>query len=350
MGLPPLIILPPFGLALVVGYFTFNVLLPNALEGIIVRLEAQYGPKIVQLDPETNERAPRRENDMSSWLVMHERVGRIEGWRGILKGLWPAFIAMVLDHAVRSLVVWLYGGRKTWAPFILKNILGKLAAAPFRIITYQAITTPEVLSVFDLKRAIDVFLSPDERRRPWLIYFTPGILPLVLFQAVYTFPLPYIGRYMLTFSETPFFYTVSPRALIRFGYSLMYTAIHTPVHVMFVRLAIQRNRIHTPPPASEEKDAVQHEKLAEPSNAKVQVLEYLRTQQRPYAGLWDCAKSIVAEEGFWTFYRTWWWSLTVSWRNTSYTTLCFVIHWAMTRRPRRSSSTTEPPSRSAADQ
>lgn len=44
------------------------------------------------------------------------------------------------------------------------------------VITYRSIITPYRLPAFNPALALRVLLTPTERRRPWIIYLTPGLL------------------------------------------------------------------------------------------------------------------------------------------------------------------------------
>ncbi|KAF9222285.1 hypothetical protein BS17DRAFT_708970 [Gyrodon lividus] len=68
----------------VVLVITFIAVVP--LGGNIVRVRAQYTPKVVQLDPENSTDAPGRSVMKSYWGMMR-RIYRLEGWRGLLKGI-----------------------------------------------------------------------------------------------------------------------------------------------------------------------------------------------------------------------------------------------------------------------
>ncbi|KAH7883416.1 hypothetical protein F5I97DRAFT_1905034 [Phlebopus sp. FC_14] len=303
---------------LVVGSFVLTVVVSCPLEGIIVRLRAQYNPKTIELDPETDEQASTTRTNAvpMSWWGMFKRVWRIEGWHGLFKGIGPTLIWLFLALLLGSYVFLTKKNKNVRVAFIWRECATALVGAPFRVITYRAITTPEKLSTFDVGRAIHVLFSHSERRRPWLIYLTPGILPILFFnEAHILFVLPSLGWLASQVSLRPLFYSVSPRDLVHFGIALISTAVITPLQVMMVRLAIQRN--HTPIPTPEN-DTVHIEEIAEFSSGEDQVLE-LRTEEQPYTGLWDCAKCIITEEGFWALYRAWWWTLIECWGSPSYT-------------------------------
>jgi hypothetical protein len=56
---------------------------------------------------------------------------------------------------------------------------------PALVITYRAIITPYRLPAFNPILGLRVLLTPTERRRPWIIYFTPGLLPAQILHIAY---------------------------------------------------------------------------------------------------------------------------------------------------------------------
>ncbi|KAF9235983.1 hypothetical protein BU15DRAFT_50653, partial [Melanogaster broomeanus] len=179
----------------------------------------------------------------------------------------------------------------------------------------RTITVPELLPFFDVQRAIRVLLSPAERRRPWLLYLTPGVLPIVLLQlACDRLSLP-LARAVSRFvaGHGGFAPGVSTRTLIELGCVLLQTAVSTPLEVIAVRLATQRNR----PAISFGGEGVDmgtgEETAKEVLTAEERVIK-LRTDQplAPYTGVWDCARCIVNEEGLGALYRAWWCTLVLS--------------------------------------
>jgi hypothetical protein len=51
-----------------------------------------------------------------------------------------------------------------------------LISLPAIVITYRSIITPYRLPTFNPLVALRVLLTPAERARPWILYFTPGLL------------------------------------------------------------------------------------------------------------------------------------------------------------------------------
>jgi len=155
--------------------------------------------------------------------------------------------------------------------------------------------------------SLRVLLTPTERRKPWILYLTPGLL---LTQAVHityvVVCLRPVGRWILPHPEGSAIPEFSVwRLALYFVIVLLSTGILTPLEVIATRLAIQRN--HASPEFNsvsqeEEGDA---EEVAEYAGAEEDVIG-LRSEKDPYMGMVDCAKRIVDEEGWRTLYRAWW--------------------------------------------
>ncbi|EKM54401.1 uncharacterized protein PHACADRAFT_258223 [Phanerochaete carnosa HHB-10118-sp] len=287
--------------------------------GALVRLRTNYNPKSIQLDAEGNVE-PHTGPIVTSFFGMLKRVKRIEGWGGLYKGTMPAlletvaltlFVIVALDTgAIR------YGAR---APNT--GILGSLAYAtvalilnlPAVVVTFRSITTPYRLPWFNPVYSLRVLLTPTERRKPWIIYFTPGLLAAQFLHLAYK--IIFIGslRRLLLPSlpsrEDNWIGNISFWKLgIMLAVGLVSTVILCPLEVIASKLAIQRN--HAAPEYNSvaqevEDDALNNEEYAEYTGAEEDVIG-LRHEKDPYLGLIDCAKKVVNEEGWQALYRAWW--------------------------------------------
>jgi len=161
--------------------------------------------------------------------------------------------------------------------------------------------------------SLRVLLTPTERRCPWILYLTPGLLLTEILHIGYIvlvlrtlrhFTLPVSGK-----SGFPTKEDFPPvRVAIYFVVCLFSTAILAPLEVISTRLAIQRN--HAAPEFNsvvQEAD-VEGEEFAEYAGAEEDVIG-LRSEGDPYLGMIDCAKRIIAEEGYRALYRAWWLTL-----------------------------------------
>ena len=181
----------------------------------------------------------------------------------LVETLFPtAFVVVALDPDSMH-----YGGR---APNT--GILGSLAYAtvalilriPAIVLTYRsvtaivifcdltltwicsAITTPYRLPYFRPLYSLRILLTPTERRRPWIIYLTPGLFAAQFLHIAYKVVflgmlrrllLPGLGE-----TENP---TISDANPIKLGVlvfiSVLSTAVLCPLEVVATKLAIQRN-------------------------------------------------------------------------------------------------------------
>jgi hypothetical protein len=75
--------------------------------------------------------------------------------------------AVALQEAVSDL--------STKGTFIY-SVFYALISLPAVVITYRSVITPYRLPAFHPALALRILLTPTERRRPWVIYLTPGLL------------------------------------------------------------------------------------------------------------------------------------------------------------------------------
>jgi len=279
------------------------------LTGVLIRYRANYNPKGLQLDAEGGAQ-PYTGPVIRSYFTMLGRVYRIEGVQGFYKGTMPTtlsviamtiFILLVLDPVKPRLTGFRAPDVGVWGT-LGYSIFTMLLSLPTVIITYRAITTPYKLSYFNAMQALRVLLTPTERRRPWILYLTPGLLAAqVLHISIVVLGLGPLRQYFdISFKEPATFLSVATYAVI----VALSSIILTPLEVIVTRLAIQRNH------ASAEYNSVSQEVEGDGEN----VPEYggeedvmgLRSEGDPYLGLVDCAKRMIDEEGWSSLYRAWW--------------------------------------------
>ncbi|KAK7057138.1 hypothetical protein R3P38DRAFT_3544426 [Favolaschia claudopus] len=291
-----------------------SLLVVVPLSGVLVRFRANYTPRGLALD---NEGGPVVHTGpvVTSYFGMFRRVWQIEGLQGLYKGLMPTFLtALTVSLAILSFMDTPSHRHVSYrAPSagllgtFLYSILMMLISLPSAILTCNAVTTPHKLPYFGLMKSLRVLLTPTERRRPWVIYLTPGLLASQCLHVAYvTLILAPLHRLLVPMSESGMFPELSPVKLsIYLAVVIVSAAILTPLEVVSTRLAIQRNQ------ASPEYNSVSQEvegdaeEVAEYAGAEEDVIG-LRTEAEPYTGLIDCAKTIVNEEGFRALYRAWW--------------------------------------------
>ncbi|KAJ3762427.1 hypothetical protein EV360DRAFT_79331 [Lentinula raphanica] len=68
-----------------------------------------------------------------------------------------------------------YHAPKTSLHGVFHAINIKLVSLPISIVTYRSITTPYKLPYLNAAKALCALSTPTERRRPWVLYLTPGL-------------------------------------------------------------------------------------------------------------------------------------------------------------------------------
>ncbi|KAE9411429.1 mitochondrial carrier [Gymnopus androsaceus JB14] len=291
---------------------TFAIIVP--LTGVLVRFRANYNPKRVALDHEGNA-TPHTGPVIRSYFGMMKRVYQIEGWAGLYKGLMPTLISTVFVTTIIILFMDIPSpsAGKYRAPntsllgTLFYSIMMMLISLPVSIITYRSITTPLKLSYFNAVKSLRAILTPTERRKPWILYLTPGLLAAeCLHICIVVLGLGPIRRLLLPKPEAGSYQDISSVKLAIYVAVVVFTTgILTPLEVISIRLAIQRNH------ASAEYNSVSQEvdgdaeDVAEFSGNEEDVIG-LRNESDPYLGLVDCAKRIIDEEGIFSLYRAWW--------------------------------------------
>ncbi|KAH8080260.1 mitochondrial carrier [Cristinia sonorae] len=301
-----------------------SLLVTIPLTGALVRLRANYNPKGLQLDDEGNVE-PHTGPVVTTFFGMLKRVKRIEGWAGLYKGLMPSLLetGVLTIFAVIALNADPRAHSRIAPPD--SGILGTLAysafsivlAMPMIIISYRAITTPYKLPYFRPMYSLRILLTPTERRRPWILYLTPGLfLAQFLHSAYSVIILRTLRRFLVPTIEdgdtTKF--DIHPITFsIYVVVAVLSTTILCPLEVIITKLAIQRNHAAAEYNSVEqevEPDAVSSEEYVEYSGAEEDVIG-LRHEKDPYLGLVDCARRVSQEEGWQALYRVWWFSMLV---------------------------------------
>ncbi|KAG9316573.1 mitochondrial carrier [Chiua virens] len=302
---------------LLLGSLAISLAILVPLTGALVRFRAHYNPKGLQLDPEGDVQ-PHTGPVITSFFAMLVRVYKIEGWPGLYKGLMPTLLStsivtvfLLLFLSDSNLVHGKYSTPSTGVLGMLAySLFAMLISLPQTIITDRAITTPHKLPYFNAIHSLRILLTPTERRRPWILYLTPGLLAaqvshiayVVLFlRTVRQLLLPELAQPGFPYREN-----VSVVMLaIFFVLALTSTIVLSPLEVISIRLAIQRN--HAAPEfnsVSQEEDG-DTEQAVEYSGVNEDVIG-LRVDREPYTGLIDCATRIIDEEGWSALYRAWW--------------------------------------------
>ncbi|KAH8828039.1 mitochondrial carrier domain-containing protein [Flagelloscypha sp. PMI_526] len=302
---------------------SLGILIP--FTGVLVRFRANYNPKALRLDAEGEAQA-HTGPVIESYFAMFVRTWKIEGWPGLYKGIMPTGISSIIFATVLLLFFDApsHSHGKYRAPdasflgqivFAMMNVVVYLPAMVisyrFRLLTLlpERFTTPYRLPWFDLKLALRFLLTPTERRKPYLLYLTPGLLASELLRSFLVIgvlgPLrSWLIPENLSRGELP-----SPFRLAMYITAVVLSVpILTPLEVIGTRLAIQRTHSpvdYTAVPQESEMDAAD----APDYYAESEDVIGLRNEEDPYIGLYDCFKRIIDEEGFRALFRAWWLTL-----------------------------------------
>lgn len=149
--------------------------------------------------------------------------------------------------------------------------------------TDSAITTPHRLPWFNAARSVRILLTPTERRKPWILYLTPGLLAAEVFHIVYvviglrTFRILLLPE--LSDPETAMPSNISvTKLVVYFAVVVLSTIVLCPLEVIATRLAVQRNH------ASAEYNSVAQEidgdaeEAAEYAGAEEDVIGYVASR------------------------------------------------------------------------
>ncbi|TFY83568.1 hypothetical protein EWM64_g437 [Hericium alpestre] len=197
------------------------------------------------------------------------RVRRLEGLGGLFKGLMPtliwnitlmAFSVLFLDaslanprnHGIYNAPATGFLGTLFYSIFLM------LVSLPAVIITYRSITTPHHLPYFNPTYSLRVLLTPTERRKPWILYFTPGLL------AAETLHITYVVLEVSTV-----------QLLIYFIVVLISTAILCPLEVISTRLSVQRNHVSPEFNSTSQEEEGDSEATVEYSGAEEDVIGFV---------------------------------------------------------------------------
>jgi len=301
--------------------FSFLVAVP--LAGTLVRFRVNYTPKGLQLDGEGGVQ-PHTGPVVKSFFAMFRRVKRLEGWAGLYKGFMPTILSTFVIMAFVALLPGTSltnpGGHKKYSAPV-DGIWNRLAysffmmviALPVVIISNRAITTPYKLPWFNALYSLRVLLTPTERRRPWTLYVTPGLLISEVLSTIYivlildpvrSWIFPSLANQTVGVTSIAEDFSAA-RLSLYMGLVFISTLILCPLEVVSARLSIQRNHAASGFTAVANDDDVDLHGSPVYSAAEEDVIG-LRNEDDPYTGFVDCVKRIASEEGVGTLYRAWW--------------------------------------------
>ncbi|KAI0036958.1 mitochondrial carrier [Vararia minispora EC-137] len=304
-------------------FMALGLLITVPLTGTLVRLRANFNPKGLQLDPEDGVQ-PHTGPVVTGFFAMMARVKRLEGWAGLYKGLMPTLLSNLFLIMFSILVFGpvmanprnrgSYNAPATglWGTLLYSVIL-MFVSLPAVIITYRSITTPHRLPWFKPVHCMRVLLTPTERRKPWILYITPGLLLTEVLHIAYVVlgirTLRFVLLPELSGEDKPGLEDLSiPKLAIFYAIVALSTILLSPLEVVSTRLAIQRNHAAAEYNSVAQEEEGDAEEVMEFAGADEDVIG-LRSEMDPYRGLIDCVQKIAREEGKGALYRGWWLTL-----------------------------------------
>ncbi|KAF9501541.1 mitochondrial carrier [Pleurotus eryngii] len=305
-----------FDILLLFSSLAISLAVVVPLAGVLVRFRANYNPKSLQLDPEDGPQ-PHAGPIINSYFGMFKRVYQLERLSGLYKGFMPTFLSTTAVTLVLLLAMddpkprhGRYSAPDTGVfGTLFYGILMSLIGLPTVILTYRSTTTPQKLPWLNLMQSLRVLLTPTERRRPWVLYLTPGLLAAEISHVGYvTLVLGTLRRLLLPALSKPGIPTPSDfpplRTIIYISVVVVSTIILTPLEVISTRLAIQRN--HALSGNNSVSQEVDGDAEDLPEYSPEEDVIGLRNEEDPYIGIVDCAQRILQEEGLRALYRAWW--------------------------------------------
>ncbi|KAL0064262.1 hypothetical protein AAF712_008847 [Marasmius tenuissimus] len=295
---------------LVVGLAIF-VPLSNAL----VRWRVHCRPRRILLQDAEDQQdvLANHPSDVTGYFSTLRRIYVIEGFSGYYKGLIPNIFGYLFNlvAAIVLLLVVFTGrpgfrvtGEIVWMSLMI--VLDLAIGIPVQILTVRATVTPYKLPWTKPSVGLKMLLSPIERRRPWKLYFLPGIFVNHLVSRL-------MSMFFGVLSAQLAFYLIGSRrlhgwlefmALRNMVFALISATFFAPWMIAQARLAVQRTRS-----TNDEDEAVSIDTIATSVGVEPYSTEdviNLRAVGEPYVGVVDCFRKTVAEEGRRTLFRAWW--------------------------------------------
>ncbi|THH07227.1 hypothetical protein EW145_g3524 [Phellinidium pouzarii] len=149
-----------------------------------------------------------------------------------------------------------------------------------------------------------------ERKRPWTLFLTPGLLVSEVLRIAYINLLMDPLRMMILPAASdedqakPFANISVARLSIYLGLVFISLIIICPLEVISTRLSIQRNHAHSGFSIVGQDEVTDVNDVV--YSASDEDVIGLRPDDDPYTGFMDCVKRIVDEEGSKTLFRAWW--------------------------------------------
>ncbi|ETW78801.1 hypothetical protein HETIRDRAFT_410744 [Heterobasidion irregulare TC 32-1] len=306
---------------MITAFAFVSVLAVAPLHGALVRYRVNYVPKTVRLLSSDDERGGQPEESslrphVPGFFRTLGRVKKIEGWAGMYKGIMPRLMAPVVAMLLVNLITLGVNGSNGFnSPGLIWRLPVLILIMPLIILINRSIITPYRLPFFGPTRSLRIILSDAERRAPWILFLTPGLLIAQALQVSYAVGLVYFRRTLmpnLTISSSSVrLKDISPMWPVLFvGVALLSTLVLTPLEVIAARVSVQPNFTASEPKpapgAGTEADIKAVGALYNPDEDVIRLRGSDEMDPGPYTGFIDCGKRIIIEEGWRTLYRGWW--------------------------------------------
>ena len=169
------------------------------------------------------------------------------------------------------------------------QVLTTLATLPFEIFSVRVLASPHLVRITSPMSNLRLLLTADERSHPLSTLYTPSrflasFLPTIIAPLSTLFLLPTLLD-RLGEQNGLIAYLISQVAIAGL--------IRTPLAVLAARLNAQRT--------GGTGGAIVHEKGEETASPEGVV----QVRSKPYRNIWDAAKTIMAEEGWYSLWRGW---------------------------------------------
>ncbi|KAF8656249.1 hypothetical protein AX16_002685 [Volvariella volvacea WC 439] len=289
-----------------------------------------------------------------------------EGVEGVMRGASiPTIMSLIYPFYMK---VYISPSPTTLNVSAAYSLLINTFYLPLLILTYRSIMTTQPLNVWKPRDNTPILFTNKERKRPYLIYLTPGLAPAftlsIIIQIMILRPVRNWVQQSLVSSEQPSsFEEYAIYTAVYAAVAIVATVLLTPLDVAITRLVLQENytepslgswfkwRRNNPPEETKEGDAnstprptpevdlesgVVDKSISTPSCEKPEQpadleglsdtvkrspisniesleqgesLDEVDVTSRPsdhYTGLANCLWTIAKEEGVLTLYRGWW--------------------------------------------
>ncbi|TFK75179.1 hypothetical protein BDN72DRAFT_955187 [Pluteus cervinus] len=215
--------------------FIFAVLALAPLANVAVRHRAEYYPK--SKDDSENDVLRVRETRFTLRRLV-KKVWEKEGLEGFYKGS-----ALIMLNALLPLFTKFFVTPSPITIYANPSLFFNMLYIPFLIISYRSVTTPHFLPLKKPLEIIKNILTSQERRRPYILYFTPGlVIAFLLSIGLQCFLLlPLRNDVWRMFKGDNSTANQIARTVADLTMVIITTLILCPIDVVITRLVLQRN-------------------------------------------------------------------------------------------------------------